>query len=276
VVVEPRGAGESDGAADASFEAFAGDLTAVADALGLERFALFVRGGQGHFATQYRDAHRDRVAVVLADAADAKAIESVLAVAHRAPYTRTADKLTVEDGGLGGLPLLFVSDGKAPLLVLEATRFARRALLVELPGHGAQKPAADGNHSVDAQARALAAALDALRIDKLALAGAGLGAPVAIALAAGQPQRIVGLLVAEKTCGSTGPTLEPARDFPAADKLRSFRGPVLAVVSQGQEGGLHAQIPELERRAIRDACAADELGRLVDVFAAAVEKRWAR
>lgn len=129
-----------------------------------------------------------------------------------------AGELVVDDGGSGGLPVLFVHSlgGSAAQwrAQLDHLRPERRALALELRAHGRSAPAGgDGEgcgYGVEALAGDVAAAADDLGLDRFVLAGHSLGGSVAIEYAARHPERIAGLLL-----------VDPAGDQSRAPKSES-------------------------------------------------------
>src|SRR6185436_3228332 len=111
-----------------------------------------------------------------------------------------AGNLHVSDGGAGtGLPVVFVhsfagssSHWKAQLEFLRQTR---RALAIDLRGHGESAPPATGNYSVASLARDINAVVDALQLENLILVGHSMGGSASIAYAGEEPDRIAGLML---------------------------------------------------------------------------------
>ncbi|HEV7667318.1 MAG TPA: alpha/beta fold hydrolase [Thermoanaerobaculia bacterium] len=115
-----------------------------------------------------------------------------------------AGNLFVRDGGAGGahdLPLLFVhglgGNGGQWVLQLDAFRPERRAIALDLRGHGESDPAADGDYSVPALASDIAAVADQLHLRRFVLIGHSLGALPAIAYAAAHPDRVAALVLVD-------------------------------------------------------------------------------
>ncbi len=109
--------------------------------------------------------------------------------------------LSVDDGGQGGLPVLFVhgnggnkTQWSAQLSHLRATR---RAVAFDLRGMGQSAPASGGDYSVEAFASDVAAVADALKLSRFVLVGHSYGGPVACAYAGRHPDRLAGLVFAD-------------------------------------------------------------------------------
>jgi pimeloyl-ACP methyl ester carboxylesterase len=113
-----------------------------------------------------------------------------------------AGELHVDDGGAGGLPVVFVHGlgGSAAHWCHQLAHLreeGRRTLAVDLRGHGRSEPPADGDWSVAALAADVVAAADELGLERFVLAGHSLGGVVAIAAAARLGSRVAGLVLVD-------------------------------------------------------------------------------
>ena len=107
--------------------------------------------------------------------------------------------LYVDDGGIGGVPVLFVhsfagssAHWAAQLAHLRATR---RAVAFDLRGHGESEPPGDRDYHVESLAKDVAAVADALGLKRFVLVGHSLGAAVATSFASSAPDRTAGLVL---------------------------------------------------------------------------------
>lgn len=110
-------------------------------------------------------------------------------------------RLRLDDGGRGGLPVLFVhgnggnrTQWKAQLEHLRATR---RAVAFDLRGMGESDPAGDADYSVADFSRDVAAVADALGLDRFVLVGHSFGGAVVADYAGRHPDRLAGLVFAD-------------------------------------------------------------------------------
>jgi pimeloyl-ACP methyl ester carboxylesterase len=130
-----------------------------------------------------------------------------------------------EDGEVhpGALPVLFVhslaGNGGQWALQLDHLHRHRRAVALDLRGHGDSDPAEDGDYSIQALAADVAAVADQLRLRRFLLAGHSLGATVAIEYAGHHPDRVAGLLLVDPNGDQSRVPAEQARSF--LDALRS-------------------------------------------------------
>ena len=117
-----------------------------------------------------------------------------------------AGNLYVRDGGgteqTDALPVLFLhslaGNGGQWALQLDHLRRVRRAVALDLRGHGDSDPAEDGDYSVAGMAGDVTAAADQLGLRRFILAGHSLGSAVAIEYASRRhPERVAGLLLVD-------------------------------------------------------------------------------
>lgn len=110
-------------------------------------------------------------------------------------------RLFVDDGGVDGLPVFFVhglgGTSRQWRAQLSHLRPERRALALDLRGHGDSDAAPSDAFTVDDLAADVADTAAALGLERFVLAGHGLGATVAIDYAARNPRQVAGLLLVD-------------------------------------------------------------------------------
>jgi pimeloyl-ACP methyl ester carboxylesterase len=123
-------------------------------------------------------------------------------VPDSAPVTRVqgpAGALHVDDGGSGGLPVVFVHSYAGSTTHWAAQlghlRSGRRAIALDLRGHGQSAAPADGDYAVAALARDIGAVVDSLGLDRFVLVGHSLGGSAAGEYAGANPARVAGLVL---------------------------------------------------------------------------------
>ncbi len=112
-----------------------------------------------------------------------------------------AGHLFVDDGGSGGPAVVFVhglaGSTRQWRAQLNHVRVRRRAVALDLRGHGRSDVGEAADHSLPAYADDLAAVVDALHLDPFCLVGHSMGGGVAIAYAARHPQQVERLLLVD-------------------------------------------------------------------------------
>lgn len=111
----------------------------------------------------------------------------------------TAGHLHVDDGGSGGLPVVFVHSYSGSAAhwkeQLGHLRRTRRALALDLRGHGASDPPTGGVYEVPHLAGDIASVVDRLGVERFVLVGHSMGGSAAIAYAGAHPDRVAGLVL---------------------------------------------------------------------------------
>ena len=111
-----------------------------------------------------------------------------------------AGLLHVDDGGAGGLPVVFLHSYSGSSAQWSAQlahlRPHRRAVALDFRGHGRSEPPAGSDYAVESLAGDVTAVVDALGLRRIVLVGHSLGGATAIAYAGAYPDRVAGLLLA--------------------------------------------------------------------------------
>jgi pimeloyl-ACP methyl ester carboxylesterase len=112
-----------------------------------------------------------------------------------------AGRLYVDDGGAGGVPVVFVhslaGNTRQWAAQLAHVRPGRRAVALDLRGHGRSDPPTDGAYAIPSLADDVWAVADARGLERVMFVGHSMGGAVAIACAAARPERTAGLLLVD-------------------------------------------------------------------------------
>jgi esterase len=115
--------------------------------------------------------------------------------------------LAIDDGGRGGLPVVLVHSLAGSSAhwseTLERLRSTRRAVALDLRGHGRSEPPKNGDYSIAGMAGDVEAVVDTLDLRKFILVGHSMGGGVALTYAGDHPDRIAGLLLLDPIGDST-------------------------------------------------------------------------
>jgi pimeloyl-ACP methyl ester carboxylesterase len=110
-----------------------------------------------------------------------------------------AGTLAVDDGGSGGLPVILVHSAAGSSThwarQLDHLRENRRAVALDLRGHGRSQLPGNDDYSIAGMARDIEAVVDTLGIEKFVLVGHSMGGGVALEFAGAHPNRVAGLLL---------------------------------------------------------------------------------
>ncbi len=161
-----------------------------------------------------------------------------------------AGKLTVDDGGTGDA-VVFVHSLTGNTshwsAQLEHLRKTRRAVALDLRGHGKSEPPRNGDYSIEAQAEDVGAVVDALGLERFALVGHSMGAGVALAYAGVHPGRVTHLLVADPIGDGTQTPEAEVRPF-----LEALDSPAYVETIEGYWSSIAGSDGAVLERLLRD------------------------
>jgi pimeloyl-ACP methyl ester carboxylesterase len=109
-------------------------------------------------------------------------------------------KLAVDDGGSGPAVVFLHSlagNARQWASQLEHVRTTRRAVAMDLRGHGRSEPPSDGQYRIEDQMADVDAVVEALGVERFALVGHSFGAGVALEYASARQARVTHLMVAD-------------------------------------------------------------------------------
>ncbi len=107
----------------------------------------------------------------------------------------------MDDGGRGSLPVVLVHSVAGNSThwskQLEHLRRTRRAVALDLRGHGRSEPPSNGDYSIAGMAGDIAAVADKLGLERFVLVGHSMGGGVALTFAGKYPKRVSGLVLVD-------------------------------------------------------------------------------
>lgn len=163
-----------------------------------------------------------------------------------------AGALAVDDGGRGGgEPVVFVHSLAGNIghwsAQLGYVRKTRRAVALDLRGHGGSGAPKNGEYSIEAQAEDVGAVADALGLERFALVGHSMGGGVALAYAGAHPGRVSHLLVADPIGDGTQTPEAEIRPF-----LEALDSPAYTETIEGYWRGIAGSDGAVRERLLRD------------------------
>jgi pimeloyl-ACP methyl ester carboxylesterase len=161
-----------------------------------------------------------------------------------------AGKLTVDDGGSGEAIVLVHSlagNTRHWSGQLDHLRKRRRAVALDLRGHGKSEAPRNGEYAMEAQAEDVGAVADSLALERFALVGHSMGAGVALAYAGAHPGRVTHLLVADPIGDGTQTPEAEVRPF-----LEALGSPAYAETIEGYWSSIAGSDGAVLERLLRD------------------------
>jgi pimeloyl-ACP methyl ester carboxylesterase len=171
-----------------------------------------------------------------------------------------AGALHATDGGAGGGPAVVFIPSLAGTIrqwsaQLDHIRRTRRAVAIEVRGHGRSAVPKDADYSLDAMARDVDAVVRHLGISRAVVVGHSMGGGVALAYAAAHPERVAGLFLVDPIDDPSrqpaGETAEFIRHLQSSDYAREIEAYWTQILA-GAAPGVAALVLEDLRRTPRD------------------------
>ncbi len=126
----------------------------------------------------------------------------------------------MDDGGEGSFPVVFVHSLAGNThqwsAQLNHIRTTRRAVALDLRGHGQSLPPANGDYAIESMVQDIQGVVNRLGIERFILVGHSMGGSVAGAYAGAYPERVVGLLLVDPSGDSTQMPIEEVQQYMGA------------------------------------------------------------
>jgi pimeloyl-ACP methyl ester carboxylesterase len=171
---------------------------------------------------------------------------------QRSIISGPSGSLFVDDGGSGGVAVVFVHALAGNTTHWEAQlahlRAERRAVALDLRGHGRSAPPQPSDYTVEAFAADIAAVVEVRRLERFVLAGHSLGASACISYAAQRSKQCAGLFLLDPATDARHVPEETTKRL-----LSSLRSPAYAeAIDAYWEPMLHRSTPAVRQRVLGD------------------------
>jgi pimeloyl-ACP methyl ester carboxylesterase len=171
-----------------------------------------------------------------------------------------AGALYVDDGGQGGLPVVFVHSSCGSTTHWEAQlahlRRHRRAVAFDLRGHGRSVPPAREDVSIEDLASDIAAVVDGLGLQRFVLVGHSMGGAICTAYAGLHTERVAGLFLLDPASDGRAIPAEQAAGVMQALATDAWR----EVIAEFWAPMLAASRPEVRERVLSQMRATSQAG----------------
>lgn len=183
--------------------------------------------------------------------------------------SKRMSSIIVDDGGTGSVPLVFIhslaGNAKQWSAQLKHIRTTRRAIALNLRGHGLSLPPANGDYAIGSMAQDIQMALDQLGVERCILVGHSMGGSVAGAFAGAYPERVAGLLLVDPSGDSTQMPVEEVQQYLGALESEAYSGVVEGYWSQLLSGSSETTEAEVMQD-LRDTSKATVVGVFKELF----------
>jgi len=150
--------------------------------------------------------------------------------------SKKISNIYIDDGGDGSLPVVFVhslaGNTQQWSAQLSHIRTTRRAIALDLRGHGQSSSPENGDYAIDSMAQDVQTVIEQLGIERFILVGHSMGGSVAVAYAGAYPQRVAGLLLVDPSGDSTQMPVEEVQQYLGALESEAYSNVVEGYWSQ--------------------------------------------
>jgi pimeloyl-ACP methyl ester carboxylesterase len=150
--------------------------------------------------------------------------------------SKKISNIYIDDGGDGSLPVVFVhslaGNTQQWSAQLNHIRTTRRAVALDLRGHGQSLPPANGDYAIESMVQDIQVVVDQLGIERFILVGHSMGGSVAGAYAGAYPERVAGLLLVDPSGDSTQMPIEEVQQYIGALESEAYSNVVEGYWSQ--------------------------------------------
>jgi pimeloyl-ACP methyl ester carboxylesterase len=142
--------------------------------------------------------------------------------------SKKTSNIFVDDGGAGSVPVIFIHALAGNMqqwsAQLDHIRKTRRAIALDLQGHGQSAAPANGDYAIEVMVQDIRTVADQLCIERFVLVGHSMGGSVAGAYAGAHPEQVAGLLLADPSGDSTQMPVEEVQQYLGALESEAYTG----------------------------------------------------
>ena len=175
----------------------------------------------------------------------------------------------IDDGGAGSIPVVFVhslaGNTQQWSAQLSHIRTTRRAIALDLRGHGQSSSPGNDDYAIDSMAQDIQTVVDQLGIEKFILVGHSMGGSVVGAYAGAYPERVVGLLLVDPSGDSTQMPVEEVQQLLGALESEAYLSVVEGYWSQILTGSTETTEAKVMQD-LRDTSKATVIGVFKELF----------
>ncbi len=150
--------------------------------------------------------------------------------------SKEISNIYIDDGGEGSVPVVFIhslaGNTQQWSAQLSHVRTTRRAVALNLRGHGQSSSPEYGDYAIESMAQDVQTVVDQLGIEKFVLVGHSMGGSVAGAYAGAYPHRVAGLFLVDPSGDSTQMPIEEVQQYLGALQSEAYSNVVEGYWSQ--------------------------------------------
>jgi pimeloyl-ACP methyl ester carboxylesterase len=183
--------------------------------------------------------------------------------------SKRISNIYIDDGGNGSVPVVFIhslaGNTQQWSAQLSHVRTTRRAVALDLRGHGQSLSPENGDYAIESMAQDIQTVVDQLGIEKFILVGHSMGGSVAGAYAGAYPQRVAGLLLVDPSGDSTQMPVEEVQQYLGALESEAYSNVVEGYWSQILTGSAETTEAKVMQD-LRDTSKATVVGVFKELF----------
>lgn len=183
--------------------------------------------------------------------------------------SKKISNIYIDDGGVDSVPAVFIhslaGNTQQWSVQLNHIRTTRRAVALDLRGHGQSLPPANGDYAIESMAQDIQMVVDQLGIERFILVGHSMGGSVAGAYAGTYPERVAGLLLVDPSGDSTQMPVEEVQQYLGALGSEAYSSVVEGYWSQILTGSAETTEAKVMQD-LRDTSKATVVGVFKELF----------